>query len=191
MLKNTNLFSTRRAHVLRRKHTGNFVPFSVSSSLTNSTLSFPYRNRNEIANFGPAAGVVDTRLGLRATPERTPCSYTLDPLFHSAVVLWLTHVIVSVSALMKPEGWPCVELQKELEWDCVGGTSCAFRPASLPCYTPQCTYHVLWYIPLLYTTVHLSSVMIYFSLLNQRRGPPPGFSFNALYVDTWFEMGPR
>ena len=122
-----------------------FVPFSVGSSLTNSTLSFPYRNRNEITNSGPASGVVDTRLGLRATPERTPCSYTLDPLLHSAVVLWLTHVIVSVSALLKPEGWPCVELQKGLEWDCVGGTSCV----------PPCL------APLLHPTVHLSSAMVY------------------------------
>ena len=64
-----------------------FVPFSVGSSLTNSTLSFPYRNRNEMVNFGPAAGVVGTRLALRPILERTPYSYTLDPLLHSAVIL--------------------------------------------------------------------------------------------------------
>ena len=118
-----------------------------------------------MVNFGPAAGIVGTRLALRPILERTPYSYTLNPLLHSAVVLWPTHVIVSASALLKPEGWTCVELQKGLEWDCVGGTSCVppclaplLHPtvhlssaqcyAIFPCCTPQCTYQVLWYIPL-------------------------------------------
>ena len=105
---------------------------------------------NEIANFGPAAGVVRTRLTLRPILERTSYSYTLNPLLHSVVVLWPTHVIVSGSVILKPEGWPCVELQKGLEWDCVGGTSCV----------PPCL------APLLYPTVYLSSAMVYFPVVH-------------------------
>ena len=131
-----------------------------------------------MVNFGPAAAVVRTRLALRPILERTPYSYTLNPLLHSVVVLWPTHVIVSAPALLKPEGWTCVELQKGLEWDCVGGTSCVpsclapllhptvhlssvmvYSPVVhhsalikcygiFPCCTPQCTYNVLWYSPL-------------------------------------------